>query len=382
MERQVAFARPTIDQAEKQAVAAVLDGHILVHGPKSEQFERDFCGYVNGGFAVSVSSCTAALHLAYFDLGITSGDEVIVPAQTHIATAHAVEYCGGRAVFVDAEPRTGNINIDAIEEKITSRTKAISLVHYLGLPVDMAKINEIAQKHGLFVLEDCALAMGSYYDGVHCGLLGDAGCFSFYPVKHITTAEGGMFLTKNAELAERIKRKKAFGLDRTVFERKVPGQYDTIALGYNYRLNELQCAMGIEQLKKLDGMLEKRRANYDKLYNWLSEIDEVELLWPGDEKFKSSRYCMLAVLKYDNTDTRFDIVKGLGSRGVGTSIYYPGPVPAMSYYKDKYGYEAGDYPVASRISNCGIALPVGPHLDTEDMDYIVKSLKESICEVK
>ena len=204
--REISFGRPMIGAEEKQAVADVLSGPILVHGPKAKEFEEAFAAYTRADYAVSVSSCTAALHLSYFNLGLGVGDEVIVPAETHTATAHAVEICGAKPVFVDAEQRTGNIDIRQIESKITDRTRAISVVHFLGMPVDMDGINKIARKYNLFVVEDCALAIGTYFKGVHAGLYGDVGCFSFYPVKHITTAEGGMLITKNREIAERICR--------------------------------------------------------------------------------------------------------------------------------------------------------------------------------
>ena len=218
--RNLPFGMPIIGEEEKQAVIEVLNSPILVHGPKAHDFERDFAAFTKAPFAVSVSSCTAALHLAYFYLGLGPGDEVIVPAQTHVATVHSVELVGATSVFVDAEKETGNIDIAQIEEKITPRTKALSIVHFLGMPVNMDKIMAIAKKHKLFVVEDCALAMGTYFKGIHAGLHGDVGCFSFYPVKHMTTAEGGMLITGHEQVAQKITRQKAFGVDRHVGERK------------------------------------------------------------------------------------------------------------------------------------------------------------------
>src|SRR5207302_1642699 len=211
--REIHFGRPTIGDAERAAVMEVLKGPILVHGPRAVAFEKDFAAWTGAPHAVSTSSCTAALHLVYFYLGLGSGDEVIVPAQTHAATAHAVELTGATPVFVDAERRTGNIDIAQIEAALTPRTRAISVVHYLGLPVDMDRVTAIARKRDLFVVEDCALSLGSRYRGIHTGLLGDVGCFSFYPVKHITTAEGGMITTTRPEVAAKIARQKAFGVD-------------------------------------------------------------------------------------------------------------------------------------------------------------------------
>jgi len=380
--RHIPFGKPMIGDAEKKAVSAVLEGPILVHGPKARQFESDFADFAGAQKAVSVSSCTAGMHLVYFDLGIGPGDEVILPAQTHCATAHAVEFCGAKPVFVDSEPETGNINIDMLEHAITDRTKAIGIVHYLGVPVDMERVTGIVRKHGLFLLEDCALAVGTYHHGIHAGLHGDAGCFSFYPVKHMTTAEGGMIITRHKEIGDRLDKKKAFGVDRTVGERKIPGVYDVNMLGYNYRMNELQAAIGIEQLKKIDHFLIQRKTNYEVLKKGLSQIDEIELLGQIDaEDHKCSYYCLTLVLKDRIRTRRTDIIKALNEKGIGTSIYYPKPVPCMAYYRQKYGYIDSQFPVAARISYQSVALPVGPHLDENDMEYIAEMMKKTIAEV-
>jgi dTDP-4-amino-4,6-dideoxygalactose transaminase len=380
--REIPFGRPVIGGEERNAVSEVLNGQILVHGPISKKFEDDFAAYTAAPHAVSVSSCTAAMHLVYFDMGIGPGDEVIVPAQTHAATAHAVEYCGAKPVFVDAEIQTGNIDVNHIENAITKQTKAIAVVHYLGMPVDMERVTTLAKKNDLFVLEDCALAIGTYYNGVHAGLLGDAGCFSFYPVKHMTTAEGGMIITKRSDMAARITREKAFGVDRHMGERKIPGVYDVNLLGFNYRMNEIQAAIGVEQLKKMNHFLEKREENYRVLSDGLNQIQEINQFGSTNGKLKSSYYCFSIILQESLVPRRFEIVQFLNSQGVGTSVYYPKPVPHMTYYKEKYGYTENDFPVAAKISYGSIALPVGPHLGVKDMDYIVKVLKNAIMEVQ
>ena len=355
---------------------------MLVHGPKSKQFEKDFAAFTQAPFALSIASCTAGLHLFYFDLGIGPGDEVIVPAQTHSATAHAVEFTGANCVFVDCEADTGNIDPEGLESAITKNTRAISLVHFLGKPADMTKIMPIAQKHNLPVLEDCALSIGATVDGVHTGLIGDAGCFSFYPVKHMTTAEGGMFITKRAGLAERIGYKRAFGVDRVVGERKVPGVYDVPNLGYNYRMNEMEAALGVEQLKRMDGFLKARRDNYRHLAPMLSELEEIRVLNSDDENgLKSSHYCLSIILEENLAKKRYELVEKLKEKGVGTSVYYPRPVPHMTYYKQKYKVEDFEFANASAISYKSIALPVGPHLGPEDMEYIAAKVKSSIHEV-
>ncbi|MGK5091728.1 DegT/DnrJ/EryC1/StrS family aminotransferase [Deltaproteobacteria bacterium TL4] len=379
--REIPFGKPILLEEEKKAVLDTLDGPILVHGPRSKQFEDDFAKYTGAPYAVAVSSCTAALHLSYFNLGLAPGDEVIVPAQTHTATAHAVEYCGAKPVFVDAEKNTGNIDIDQIESNLTERTKAISVVHFLGMPVAMDRIVDLAKKQKLFVVEDAALAVGTYYKGLHAGLHGDVGCFSFYPVKHMTTAEGGMLLTRNQEIATKIARQKAFGVDRSVAERKVPGVYDVTMLGYNYRMNEIQAALGIEQLKRLDGFLAKRKQNYETLQKGLREIQELTLFQSSTGAFQSSYYCLSMMLNDKLAPKRFELVNALKTQGVGTSVYYPKPVPHLSYYKEKYGYGDKSYPVAAWISEHSVALPVGPHLDLEDMEYIVNAVKNAIQEV-
>ena len=380
--RIIPFGKPIIDDNEKNAVMDVLSGNILVHGPRAKKFEKDFAVYTKAPYAVSLSSCTAALHLSYFSLGIGRGDEVIVPAQTHIATAHSVELTGAKPVFVDAELNTGNIDIDAIEEKINDKTKAISIVHFLGVPVDMDKINNIAKKHKLFVVEDCALAVGTYFKGVHAGLHGDVGCFSFYPIKHLTTAEGGMLTTKDENIAKKIERQRAFGVDRAHHERKIPGTYDVDMLGYNYRMNEIEAVLGIEQLKKVDSFLAKRKENYEVLERGLKKIEELQLFQSSYGEFQSSYYCLSVLLNESLAPKRFEIVSVLKEQGIGTSVYYPKPVPHMTYYKNKYGYGENDFLKAAKISYNSIALPVGPHLGKEDIAYMIKSLKEAISKTK
>jgi dTDP-4-amino-4,6-dideoxygalactose transaminase len=376
--RNIPFGRPVIGDEERAAVRDVLNGPILVHGARTVAFEEAFANWVGAPYAVSCSSCTAAMHLVYFTLGFGPGDDVIVPAETHVATGHVVELTGAKPVFVDAELRTGNIDIAAIETRITPRTRAISIVHYLGVPVDMAAVNAIAKRHSLFVLEDCALAIGTRIDGVHAGLLGDVGCFSFYPVKHMTTAEGGIVITRDGALAEKLRHRRAFGVDRHMGERKIPGVYDVTALGFNYRMNEIEAAIGIEQVKRLDSFLARRAANFGRLARGLRGCPHIDLFIEPTEKSRNSHYCLSILLKPAIAQARFDIVNALNKRGIGTSIYYPKPVPHMTYYRDKYGYDPEAFPNAARISYNSIALPVGPHLNDADVDYIAEGVVEAI----
>ena len=378
--KDIPFARPFIGQAEKRAVLKVLDGPVLVHGPMAVAFEKAFMNYTGAPYAVAVSSCTAALHLTYFHLGICPGDEVIVPAQTHVATAHAVELCGAKPVFVDAEKSTGNMDLDLLERSLGPRTKAISIVHFLGMPINMVRVMQIAKKRGLFVVEDCALAVGSFFNNTHAGLHGDVGCFSFYPVKHITTAEGGMLITRHASLAAKIARQKAFGVDRSVSQRSVPGVYDVTMLGLNYLMNELQAALGIEQLKRVPEILRRRKENYNQLSRGLATIEELRQFKSSHGNYQSSYYCLSVMLDETLAEKRPEIINYFRRRGIGTSVYYPRPVPHFSYYTNKYRYSESSYPAASWISQNSIALPVGPHLNPRDMKSIVKCFKDAISE--
>jgi dTDP-4-amino-4,6-dideoxygalactose transaminase len=377
----IAFGRPIFGEEEGKAVLQVMASGTLVHGPKLKEFEEAFCKFTGAPHAVAVANCTAALHLAYFYLGIGAGDEVIVPAQTHTATAHAVELAGAKPVFVDAEPVTGNIDISRIEAAITPRTKALSIVHFLGMPVEMDKVMAIARKHNLFVVEDCALATGTYYNGVHAGLHGDVGCFSFYPAKHMTTSEGGMLITRHEKVASAISKQRAFGMDRHVGERKIPGVYDVQGLGFNYRMSEINAAIGVEQLKRLPGFLAKRTENHRALTKALSSLDGISMLKSERPDSVHSFYCHTVILDDRKAPKRVDIIKFLNENGVGTSIYYPHPVPYMTFYRQKYGYKEGDFPVAARISDHSIALPVGPHLGLKEMETIAETLEKALGRV-
>lgn len=374
----IAFGRPIFGEEEGKAVLAVMASGTLVHGPKLKEFEEAWCAFTGAPHAVAVSNCTAALHLAYFYLGLGPGDEVICPAMTHTATAHAVELTGAKAVFVDAEPVTGNLDISRIEAAITPRTRALSIVHFLGFPVEMDKVMAIARKRNLFVVEDCALASGTYYNGVHAGLHGDVGCFSFYPAKHMTTSEGGLLITRHEKVASAISRQRAFGMDRHVGERKIPGVYDVQGLGFNYRMSEINAAIGVEQLKRLPGFLARRAGNHAALTAALEGVKGISMLQAVRPGSVHSHYCHAVILDDALAARRVDIIKFLNDAGVGTSIYYPHPVPYMTYYRQKYGYRGVEFPNAARISDNSIALPVGPHLGLKEMERISETLRKAL----
>ncbi len=376
--RKIPFGFPIVNNSEIKQVTDVLKGNVFAHGPKNTKFENDFSKYTGAPYSVSVSSCTAGMHLIYFALGIGDGDEVIVPSQTHVATVHAVELTGAKPIFIDSDSTTGNINIDLIEKNITKKTKAICVVHYLGLPTDLIKLNKIAKKYKLYVIEDCALSLGAKINKIHTGLLGYAGAFSFYPVKHITTGEGGMVITKDKKLAKKIRLIRGLGVDKSFHERKVPGIYDVISLGFNYRMNEFQASIGIEQLKKLPSFLKIRKRNFNYLRKELNRIDYIDVLPGKIDKLKGSYYCLLVILKSKLKKNRKKIINNLNKIGIGTSIYYPQPVPRMTYYKKKYNYKVKNFVNSIKFSDNSIALPIGPHINLKDCEYISKNFKNIV----
>jgi perosamine synthetase len=378
--REIPFGRPMIGAEEKAAMNEVLSGHILTHGPRCLEFEEKFADLIGVKHAVTTSSCTTALHLSLMAIGVDKDDEVIVPAETHVATAHAVEHQSAKPVFVDVERETGNISPDLIEAAITPRTKAIIVVHFLGLPCDMDRINKLAAKHNIAVLEDCALALGASWDGIKPGSIGTTGSFSFYPTKHMTTLEGGMLTTNDDAVATLVRQKRAFGYDKNLGERSQPGVYDIAMLGYNYRMSEGHAAVGICQLDKLDGFIQSRRENTKVLLSGLSEISELATFPISHGKAKSGFYCVNAVLPDDGRIDRPTVVGRLNKAGIGTSVHYPIALPLSRYYKEKYGEAGGPWPVAKWISAQTISLPVGPHLTTDDMRYISCHMKEAIAE--
>lgn len=377
--RTIPFGRPWIFDEDKKAVLDVLDGPILAHGPQAKALEAEFQAFIgDGAHCVSVSSGMAALHLAYLHFGIGAGDEVIVPAQTHVATANAVAIVGATPVFVDCDPATGNVTAETIAPAITSRTRAISLVHFAGIPCEMSRIIALADRHGLKVVEDCALGVGSRYRDRHVGVFGDVGCFSFYPVKHLTTAEGGMFVSRHADVAASVATLRAHGVDRSHTERTLPGMYDVVCAGLNYRLSEIQAALGRGQIKRLPDNLARRGENFRALATALRRIPGVRVL-DAPAGAVNSHYCLSVVLGSGLRERRDDIARALNAKGVGTSVYYPQPVPRMTYYRKKYSYDPLRFPHAEDISDHSIALPVGPHLGPDDMAYIAEAFTQVLA---
>lgn len=379
---EIPFGRPMIGAEEKEAVMRVLNGPQLVHGPVAAEFEASFAARAQVEFAITVSSCTAGLYLALLSSGIGSGDEVIVPAMTHVATAHAVELLGAKPVFADVSPATGNIEPNNIAKGITGRTRAIIVVHYLGLPCEMTTIRPMAAQADALLIEDAALAVDASYDGVKVGGLADIASFSFYPVKHMTSAEGGMVTTNNAELADAVRRRRSFGYDKALGERSKPGIYDVNVLGNNLRMSDVHAAIGLEQLKKLDGIQRARAENHARIAEGLRDLDKVTIFPAAHGKARSSHYCLNIVLPVDGSINRDAVVARLKAAGIGTSVHYPSAVPLFTYYSEKYGYRRGEFETAEWIAAQAISLPVGPHLPPDGPDRIIASVKTAVQDAR
>tara|TARA_B110000858_G_C17793627_1_gene471216 strand:- start:1374 stop:2525 length:1152 start_codon:yes stop_codon:yes gene_type:complete len=373
------FGKPVFDSSKYlTTIKSILDSGKLVHGQYMDKFENDFKKFTKAKDAISVSSCTTGMQLFYKVLGISNGDEVIVSSQTHVATAHAIESSGAKPIFVDSEISTGNLKISDIEKKINKKTKAITIVHYLGNPVDMIAINKLAKKYKLFVLEDCALALGTKIKKKHAGLYGDAGFFSFYPVKHMTTGEGGMIILNSNKFSKKIRKMRAFGYNKNLNQRKIPGQYDVDSFGFNFRMGEINASIGSIQLMSLRKFLSIRRKNYKTLLDNLKAFKSFSILKHLEDKnYQSSYYCFSLILNSKLSKSRKLIIKKLNSEGLGTSIYYPKPVPLLQYYKKKYKYKDKDFQVSKMISQNSICLPIGQHLSSKDIKNIIKIIKKT-----
>ncbi|MAX47614.1 MAG: cell wall biogenesis protein [Rhodospirillaceae bacterium] len=375
----IPFGKPQLDTDVFDAVRTVLESGMLVHGTVTPAFEAAFAQRIGAAEAVAVSSCTAGLHLTLFTRNIGPGDRVAVPAMTHVATAHSVELVGAEPVFIDVDPATGNMDPAALEAG-EGPLAVIMPVHYLGLPCDMDRILAVAQKKGAFVLEDCALAVDATWGDQKAGTLGLAGSFSFYPVKHMTSIEGGMVTTNDPALAHELRRRRAFGYNRALGERTRPGLYDVDILGMNYRMSEVEAAVGLAQLTHLDDFMADRSRNDAALRAILTRIDGLTLFPDTHGKATSSHYCINAVLPRDGSVSRDRVVDGLNARKIGSSVHYPGPVPLFTYYSQKYGYKAGQFPVAEWLADQTISLPVGPHLTRGDAERVGNAFQEAYSE--
>ena len=370
--------KPLLGIEEKKNLNKVIDSGILAHGNKVVEFENLFTRFTKSKDSIAVSSCTAGMHLFYFVLGIGKGDEVIVPAQTHTATAHAVELVGAKPVFVDCELETGNIDLSLIKKKINKNTKAICAAHFTGIPVDMIQLMKLAKKNNLKVIEDCATSLGAKIKNKHVGLYGDAGVFSFYPVKHITSAEGGMIILKNKNLSKKLRLARAFGIDKGHLDRNTPGGYECVSLGFNYRMSEVHAAIGISQIKKFSKFLKIRERNYNYLKKLITPIENIYLVEPKSKFLKNSYYCFQILLKNKLSKLRNDLIKFFKNNNINTSIYYPKPVPNMKYYKKKYKVRKSEFYNSEIMSNHSISIPIHSGITFKNLKHISNKLKKFI----
>jgi len=371
MKRNIPFSAPDITQAEMDAVIEVIKSGWLAHGKYSKRLEELFCDFTGARYATTVSNCTAGLHLSCLAAEFGQGDEVIVPAQTHTATAHAVEYTGAKAVFADVHPITGNILIEEIEKKLTPATKGIIPVHMAGYPCDIDGIMSICRKNNLTLIEDSAHALGTQYKSRHVGNFGISGSFSFYPTKQITTGEGGVVISNDESVIDFINKHKAFGIDTPPEMRTKPGVYDVRGLGYNFRMTDFQAALGAGQMERYGENLEKRQVN-GKLYcELLSNNKYVEF----PKYIEGNSYFLFQIL-VKPPFKRDEILLKLKDAGVGVSIHYATPVPLMTYYRDKYGYTKDDFPNAVQFGNRVISLPVHSKLRKVDISFITREISK------
>lgn len=359
--RKISVADPVIGEDELRLVTeAVKSGWVSSAGKYIPLFEKNFAKFCGAEHGVAVSNGTVALHLALVSLGIGRQDEVIVPTLSYIATANAVSYTGAKPVFVDSEEPTWNIDPAKIEEKITERTRAIIAVHLYGHPADMDRILKIAKKHKLFVVEDAAEAHGALYKDKPVGSLGDVACFSFYGNKIVTTGEGGMLLTDDKRLAERMRflRNQAQSPSKRYWHGEV---------GFNYRMTNLQAALGVAQTRKIKNTITKKRKIARLYAKYLSDLN---LVLHPEARWARNVYWMYSVLVRGGKTRRDRVMERLAREGIETRPFFYA-IHTLPPYRQK-----GDYGVAERLSNQGINLPSSPRLTQEDIEYIAQTLKE------
>jgi dTDP-4-amino-4,6-dideoxygalactose transaminase len=373
------FGKPVIDEAEITEVVAALRSGWIGTGPKVRHFERMLEEYLGVAHVRCVSSCTAALILGMRVHGIGPGDEVIVPAMTFVASANAVEHTGGTPVLVDSEPATGLVDLDAVAAAITPRTKAIMPVHLAGRPVDMDALNAIRDAHGLAVIEDAAHAIGTEWRGRRIGGYGNLAAFSFYVTKNITTIEGGALATDDPDIAEQVERLALHGLSLGAWKRYSDAgfkHYEVEEPGFKYNMTDVQAALGIHQLPRLDAWIDRRAelwADYDSLLEGLP----VSTPPPPTHSMRHSRHLYQVLVEPDARRSRDELLDFLVGRQIGTGVHYRG-VHLHPYYRDRYGLLPRMYPVATDISERTISLPLSPTVTARDQLDVVAALAEGL----
>ena len=375
----IPYGRQTIDEDDIKAVADVLRSDWLTTGPKVPKFEETFAQYVGAKHAVAVSSGTAALHAAMYAIRIGPDDEVIVPPITFAASANCVVYQGGTPVFSDVEPDALLLDPEQVESKITSNTKAIIAVDYAGHPCDYDALRKIADKNNLILVADACHALGAEYKGQKAGSLADLSIFSFHPVKHITTGEGGMITTDNADYAHRMRIFRNHGITTDHHQREKQGSwfYEMMDLGYNYRMTDFQCALGISQLQKLPGLLERRRTiakQYDEAFTSLPEITPLTVHQNVLHAYH------LYVIRIDSNVLGIDrttLFTNLREKGIGVNVHYI-PVHLHPFYRDKFNTGSGLCPVAEETYRQLLSLPMFPAMTDNDVSDVVETFNKVV----
>jgi perosamine synthetase len=371
------YGRQAIEEEDIQAVVDVLRSEWLTTGPKVEEFENAFAARVQAKYAVAFSSGTAALHGAAFAAGIKNGDEGVTAPLTFAATANCLLYQGARPIFADVCPDTLNLDPEQLKRRITARTRVVLPIAYAGHPADLDPIMNLAEKHGLVVIEDACHALGAEYRGRTAGSIAHMSVFSFHPVKHVTTAEGGMVTTDLSDFAESLRRFRNHGISTEARQRQAAGQwyYEMVALGYNYRLPDVACALGLSQLKKLDANLARRRAiaaRYTVAFRDMPAIvvptvrADVNPAWH------------LYPIRLDLTHLRADragIFKALRAENIGVNVHYI-PVHLHPYYREQFGGKAGDYPVAEAAYETLISLPMFHSMSEQDVEDVIEAVRK------
>ena len=373
------YGRQFLGDDDLQAVVEVLRSDWLTTGPKVVEFERAFAEFVGVREAVAVSSGTAALHAAMYALGIGPGDEVIVPPMTFVATANAVVFQGGKPVFADVDPETLLLDPAQVEAKMTPHTKAIIAVDYAGQPCDYDALRILANRYGLPLVADACHALGGSCKGRRVGSLADLSAFSFHPVKHITTGEGGMVTTDDPVLARCMRLFRNHGISSDHLERELSNSwlYQVTDLGYNYRLNDIQCALGLSQLRNLPGWV-ARRQKIARYYD--VALAEVPGLTPLDVRSDVSHAYHLYVVRLDLGELCADrarIFASLRAEGIGVNVHYI-PVHLLAYYRDRFGTIPGDCPVAEAVYERLLTLPLHSHMTDQDTEDVVEALEKVI----
>jgi perosamine synthetase len=364
---------PYTDEREIEEVARVLATGYLTQGPKVAEFEGMIARLVGSRHAFAMSSCTTALHLALVTLGIGPGDDVLVPDFTFPATANVVVQQGARPVLVDVRTDTYNLDLRDLESRLTPGVRAVIPVHAFGLSADMEPLMEFARRHGLAVLEDAACALGATYRGRFCGTIGDLGCFSFHPRKSITTGEGGMIVTGDGALAERIRLLRSHG-----GVRPEGGAYFAFeAAGFNYRLSDLQAAVGVAQMGKFEWVLKQKRELAHQLTGSLRTVNGVT---PPVESEGYLHTYQSYVVMLDEAIDRDQVIAAMRRRDVETTLGTYA-LHAQPFFRRTYGYAAGDLPASYRVFRQSLTLPLYPQMRPGDLERVVEALESSIAEV-